>query len=315
MGGTTIVERRRARYWTLVLLQLADENRGQSPISFSVRCAGNRALTPIFTIFLAHRDGDHVVAAQDVELNAAPSLQRRGQLLDRGHTLSVDADDEVAGTQTLAVGGRFRLDAGHLDGAVAPGKSAFRDLLEHGAGELLHGLATGRDRLDGTDLRLHGPLFAAALYLELDGLADRHDRKSRAQLGCPAHRPAVQPDHHVAFAQTGVESGRIGLHLGDGSTFAADDVGHADPEAAALDLAELDELLHHRVRNHDRHGEADADVAARRTDDCAVDADELAPQVYQRPAGVPGIDRGIGLDEVLEALHGQPAAAERGDDA
>jgi hypothetical protein len=39
-----------------------------------------------------------------------------------------------------------------------------------------------------------------------------------------------------------------------------------------------------------------------------VDADQFAAQIDQRTTGVAGVDRGVGLDEVLVAVDAQPAA-------
>jgi hypothetical protein len=50
------------------------------------------------------------------------------------------------------------------------------------------------------------------------------------------------------------------------------------------------------------NGEADADVATALTEDGAVDADDLPAGVEERPTGVAGIDRGIGLYEAEERL-------------
>ena len=61
-------------------------------------------------------------------------------------------------------------------------------------------------------------------------------------------------------------------------------------------------------------GEADA---LRRQDDRRVDADDVARRIDQRPAGIAGIERGIGLDDVVEQTSRLAAhrAAERADDA
>src|SRR3989338_10989490 len=40
----------------------------------------------------------------------------------------------------------------------------------------------------------------------------------------------------------------------------------------------------------------------RAKDYCGVDADYLAVKIYQRPSGVPGVYRGVCLDESTEAL-------------
>ena len=88
-----------------------------------------------------------------------------------------------------------------------------------------------------------------------------------------------------------------------------------DAEPPAPHLAEVQDLVDHRARHVGRHREADADVAARRPDDRGVDADQLAAQVDERAAGVAGVDRGVGLDELLVAVGADPAAPERADDA
>jgi hypothetical protein len=49
--------------------------------------------------------------------------------------------------------------------------------------------------------------------------------------------------------------------------------------------------------------------------DRGVDADELAAQIHERAAGIAGIDRRVGLDEVLVAFRVDAGAAERADDA
>ena len=89
-------------------------------------------------------------------------------------------------------------------------------------------------------------------------------------------------------------------------------------DGAALDLAELDQVVHHVPREVARDGEADALVAAGLAEDGGVDADELAARVDQRAAGVARVDGGVGLDEVLvgreppfEAAPGRADDAER----
>ena len=57
---------------------------------------------------------------------------------------------------------------------------------------------------------------------------------------------------------------------------------HAKPAAARF--AELAKLIDHRDRAVGRHGETDADRAARRRNDRGVDADHLAIEIEQRPA-------------------------------
>ncbi len=90
-----------------------------------------------------------------------------------------------------------------------------------------------------------------------------------------------------------------------------------DAEGAAAHLAGGDQLVHHRAGEVGRDGEAEPDVAghrAARIEAGGVDAHQPAVQADQRAAGVAGVDRGIGLDEVLVAQATQTAAAHRRDD-
>ena len=67
----------------------------------------------------------------------------------------------------------------------------------------------------------------------------------------------------------------------------------------------------------DRHGEADALVAAALRGDLLVDADHVATRVDQRTAGVAGVDRGVGLDAAGDdrAVRRLQLAVGRRDDA
>src|SRR5262249_13785508 len=76
-----------------------------------------------------------------------------------------------------------------------------------------------------------------------------------------------------------------------------------------------DQLSHHGLHHVRRDREADADVAARAREDRRVDTDELAVQIDERATGVAGVDRRIGLDEVLVALRVDARAPERADDS
>src|SRR5439155_209163 len=83
---------------------------------------------------------------------------------------------------------------------------------------------------------------------------------------------------------------------------------HAD--LAAPDLAVPDELAGHELGGVDPHGEADA---LRREDHRGVDADHAARGIHQRPARVPGVERGVGLDHVVDQSprHGAERAPQR----
>ena len=71
----------------------------------------------------------------------------------------------------------------------------------------------------------------------------------------------------------------------------------------------------HDLPGHARgNGEADPLVAAAARQDGGVDADHLAACVDQRAARVAGVDRGVGLDEVLVIGQPQASAADGADD-
>jgi hypothetical protein len=69
------------------------------------------------------------------------------------------------------------------------------------------------------------------------------------------------------------------------------------------------------LRHVGRDREADALVAAGARQDRGVDADQVAVHVDQRAARVAGVDRRVGLDEVLVVLDADRGPADRRDDA
>src|SRR5206468_5926832 len=129
------------------------------------------------------------------------------------------------------------------------------------------------------------------------------------QLVDAGDRLAVERDQQVPFLETGALRRAVLLDPGDQDAGVARQAvvtdqaalqryvlpGHADVSAAdgaVLDQAAGDEL--HRV---DGDGEADS---LRRQDDRRVDADDLSRRVDQRPARIPGVERGIRLDDVVD---------------
>ena len=88
---------------------------------------------------------------------------------------------------------------------------------------------------------------------------------------------------------------------------------HADP--SANDPAILDDRVHDAAHEVHRNGESDAFDAGLPAGNRAVEADELAARIDECAAGVAEIDRGVGLDEILENRDAELAAAGRADDA
>ncbi len=133
---------------------------------------------------------------------------------------------------------------------------------------------------------------------------DRDDEVVGPQAGAFGGRALLDPRDHRALRVCGAQRlGNVGSEVLD---------RHAD--AAALDLAVADQLVHDLARHVDRHREADADISAGWGNDRGVDTDDPALQVDERATRIARIDRGIGLDEVLVTLDAR-TAAERADDA
>ena len=90
---------------------------------------------------------------------------------------------------------------------------------------------------------------------------------------------------------------------------------HFDTQPAANHLAVLDDRLHHFHRQFDRDRETDALGAAGLGEDRRVDAGQVAIGIHQRAAGVAGVDRGVGLDEVFVVVQAQLITPGGADDA
>ena len=80
------------------------------------------------------------------------------------------------------------------------------------------------------------------------------------------------------------------------------DVLDANAEISANDLACLHEAVSDLRNDVGGHSEAHALEAAAAAENRGVDANQSAIDVDERATGVAGIDRGVGLDEVLIAL-------------
>ena len=131
-------------------------------------------------------------------------------------------------------------------------------------------------------------------------------------------RVAVELEDDVADAQAGARGGTRLEQLHDLEAARPPDprrhrLGQRaraadDPEEGPPDAPVDDQRLEDPARGVvDRHGQAEPDPGDRR-----VDPDDPATRVGQRAAGVAGIERGVGLDDVLdEAARPAVARAER----
>ena len=83
-----------------------------------------------------------------------------------------------------------------------------------------------------------------------------------------------------------------------------------DADIGAADITVADDLGQHELRGVTGDRKADA---LRAIDDRGVDADDFSRRRHQRPAGIAGVERSIGLDHVLDgsSAHRADRAAER----
>ena len=75
-----------------------------------------------------------------------------------------------------------------------------------------------------------------------------------------------------------------------------------DADHGTTNLAELNEIIHHLLRERDRNRESVTRVVTRAARDRAVDADDFAANVEQRSTRIAWVDRGIGLDVVSDCV-------------
>ena len=76
-------------------------------------------------------------------------------------------------------------------------------------------------------------------------------------------------------------------------------------DRASLHFAVFDQLVHHVPCQVARHGETNPLVAAGLAENGSIDSDQFAAGVNQCTARVTGIDRGVGLNEIL--IGGEPS--------
>ncbi|KFL48756.1 hypothetical protein IL54_4397 [Sphingobium sp. ba1] len=160
-------------------------------------------------------------------------------------------------------------------------------------------------------------------------IADQHDRHARAdglrrddggEILFGADFLARDADDHVACLDPGLLRALARLDtlyelaaiLGEAKRFGQIFTQRADLHAqiAATHGFALAQRFHDRGGLFRRNGKADADIAARRRQNLAVDADHIAAHVEHRATGIALVDRCVGLDELLVpatgiAMHGR----------
>src|SRR5688572_12647957 len=160
-----------------------------------------------------------------------------------------------------------------------------------------------RERLPRAALTEHGHGYDLARLLEAHPLLElRH----------VVDRLAVERHDHVPRLDPGLLRRRVvGVAVHDDSLDLLEPdrvrvfrrrLSDLDAHHGALHVPGLHELLHHRARQVDRNGEAVARVESRLARDGRVDADDLALDVHEWAARIARVDRGVGLDEVMNRV-------------
>ncbi|AEK60364.1 hypothetical protein CFU_0527 [Collimonas fungivorans Ter331] len=143
-------------------------------------------------------------------------------------------------------------------------------------------------------------------------------------VGAVGDRLAFDRHQDVARFQAGLVGRAVLDHAGDDGAGAAvqaealgqfgRDVLRFDADITAHHVAGIDDRFHHGLGGRHRHGETDPERTAGARIDRGVDADQVAVGVDQGAAGIAGVDRSIGLDEVLELVDAEMAATQRRND-
>src|SRR5271166_1105067 len=150
--------------------------------------------------------------------------------------------------------------------------------------------------------------LAVAQHAELDGVAGTLLPDFHLQLSGVVHRLSIEFDDNIARTQASFTAGSVGVDLvddGSGGIFRLEELGiirsyirDANSNVAVADLAVLDQGLHSRLYDLRGNREAHAGERSVAGDKEGVDSDQLAARIYERSAGVTGVDGRVGLDEL-----------------
>ncbi len=141
-----------------------------------------------------------------------------------------------------------------------------------------------------------------------------------------ADRVAVHAEDHVTRLQTGLRRGAVGRNAAHQRAFrTVQSDGLRDRRRHFLDrdtkiraghVSIVHDLVHDGSGEVDGHRETDSLIAARSFgENGGVDADQFAAVVHERAAGVAGIDRRVGLDEVFIVFDAEAGSPRGADDA
>ena len=150
-------------------------------------------------------------------------------------------------------------------------------------------------------LKTRGLSTAATSISDWSGPGPARALPSTRRIRSPGRRPPSDAGDSAATPVTTAAPGVVEA-LDDGGVGAAD----GDADVGAADPAELREIGGDTAGAGRRDDEADALVPAADRLDRRVDPDDLAFHVHQRAARVAGVDRGVGLDQVLIKRQSDP---------
>ena len=136
---------------------------------------------------------------------------------------------------------------------------------------------------------------------------------------------AIDGQQYVSATQVSAAGRAVRSNAGDEKTFRGfgskeanflgGEVAQFDAQVTVPHLSRSDELVGDVERRSGRDGEADALVGAGGGEQAARNPYQMALDVDQRPPGVAGIDRGVGLDVVFDVAETEIAAPQSADDA
>jgi len=233
-------------------------------------------------------------------------------LLDGRDRLAVHRQDHVAGLDPGPLrGARDVLD--HQSHVQPRGLPLLRRQRAHGDAEpplaalgrlLRYRLGAGRKFGEHCGERL---ALALAHHVERHAVARLRAAHDRGEVARALDALAVEREHHVARAQSGLLGRAARRHAGDQRAARAVELErlgqalvqllHRDAEPSVPHAAGGEDLVLDANRHVDRDREGQALVAAGARIDLRVDADHAAARVEQRPARVARVHRDVGLDE------------------
>jgi hypothetical protein len=159
----------------------------------------------------------------------------------------------------------------------------------------------------GADLDVQHLLLAVAPYTYLGALPGSGIRHQRGKRGRLVDRGRIPAEDDVARLDAGFGRGPVFVDRAHQRAFRPGQAEglrealvhrlHRHADAPARHLAVRLQLVFYVHGDVDGDSERKAHVAAGAAVDLRVDADHVAVHVEQRPAGIPRIDRDVGLDE------------------